>query len=81
MRKIFSAAIAVFICIISLTIPVSAYSSVIDDRAGLYTESEKKKLEEKQAAVAELTGWNIAVVTTDIGLGTDGYRAIDYAEK
>lgn len=81
MRKLLSAAAAVIICIIALTVPVSAYSAGIDDRAGLFTETQKNQLEEKQERVAELTGWNIAVVTTDIGLGTDGSRAIDYAEK
>lgn len=81
MKKFLSVFAAVFICIIALAAPVSAYSSGIDDRAGLFTDSQKKQLEEKQEKAAELTGWNIAVVTTDIGLGTDGRRAIDYAEK
>lgn len=81
MRKLLSAVTAVLICIIAFTIRVSAYSAGIDDRAGLFSESEKKQLEEKQEMVSELTGWNIAVVTTDIGLGTNGSRAIDYAEK
>ncbi|MCH5193107.1 MAG: TPM domain-containing protein [Oscillospiraceae bacterium] len=81
MRNFLSAIAAVFVCIIALTVNTSAYSSVFDDKAGLYTESQKKQLEEKQERVAELTGWNIAVVTTNIGLGTDGSRAVDYAEK
>lgn len=59
----------------------TSYSAGIDDRVGLYSASEKKRLEEKQQAVAELTGWNIAVVTTNIGFGTDGSRAVEFAES
>ena len=83
MRKLLSAFTAVFICVIVLAVPVSAYSkgsTGIDDRAGLFSESEKKQLEEKQKKVAELTGWNIAVITTDTGFGSLS-RTIDFAEK
>ncbi|MBP1559788.1 MAG: TPM domain-containing protein [Oscillospiraceae bacterium] len=65
---------------LSLSVSASAYSAGIDDRAGLYTQSQIAELEKRQQEVADLTGWNIAVVTTNIGLGTDGSRAIDYAE-
>lgn len=62
-------------------LPVSAAESIIDDKAGLYTKSDLAELEAKQQAVSDLTGWNIAVVTTDTGFGTDGARAMKYAEN
>ncbi|MDE6594629.1 MAG: TPM domain-containing protein [Oscillospiraceae bacterium] len=70
---VISAAAAVF--------PVSAAESIIDDKAGLYTQRDLEELEAKQQAVSDLTGWNIAVVTTDTGFGTDGARAMRYAEN
>lgn len=79
-KGIFAVTAAVFTVICTLSLSVSAYSAGIDDRAGLYTQSEIETLEARQEQVAELTGWNIAVVTTDIGLGEDGYRAMKYAE-
>lgn len=70
----------------AVTVSVSAFayesgSVGIDDQAHLYTDEQIAMLEERQREVAELTGWNIAVVTTDVGFGIDGYNAIEYAEK
>lgn len=81
MKKTISFLAAVIISAAAFIIPASAYSAGIDDRAGLYSQSEIERLEERQAEVAELTGWNIAVVTTDTGFGTDGARAMAYAEQ
>ena len=79
-KGILAAAAAVFAGVCALSIPASAYSAGIDDRAGLYTQSEREELEARQEQVAELTGWNIAVVTTDIGMGEVGVRAMKYAQ-
>lgn len=75
---------AAFMAAVLLSLNVFAYESGsvgIDDQAHLYSAEDKAMLEERQREVAELTGWNIAVVTTDVGFGTDGYNAIEYAEK
>lgn len=62
-------------------ISAEAVSKGIDDRAGIYTAEELAELEKRQQEVADLTGWNIAVITTDTGFGLDGIAACDYAEK
>lgn len=80
MKKLLSFLAAAVISAAAAVLPVSAAESIIDDKAGLYTQSELSKLEAKQQAVSDLTGWNIAVVTTDTGFGTDGARAMRYAE-
>lgn len=80
LKSILAAAAAVFAGVCTLSLSASAYSAGIDDRAGLYTQSQREELEARQEQVAELTGWNIAVVTTNIGLGEDGDRAMKYAE-
>lgn len=87
MRSIIKLAVtmtAVVLAVMLMSLNVLAYESGsvgIDDQAHLYTEEQIKMLEARQQEVAELTGWNIAVVTTDVGFGTDGYDAIEYAEK
>ncbi len=81
MKKLVSF-IVLFLCITVLTAPdCHAYSAGIDDRAGIYSSSELSELEKRQEEVAELTGWNIAVITTTTGFGLDGVDACDYAEK
>lgn len=80
MKKLLSFLAAAVISAAAAVLPVSAAESIIDDKAGLYTQSELAKLEAKQQAVSDLTGWNIAVVTTNTGFGTDGARAMRYAE-
>lgn len=81
MKKLFAFLAAAVISAAAAVLPVSAAESIIDDKAGLYTQSELAELNAKQQAVSELTGWNIAVVTTDTGFGTDGARAMKYAEN
>lgn len=78
--KILAAAVSSAAAVACMTISAFAYSAGIDDQAGLYTPEQIEELEARQQEVADHTGWNIAVVTTDVGFGTDGYNAIEYAE-
>lgn len=80
MKKFLSVLAAAVISAAFTVLPVSAAESIIDDQAGLYTESQLEELREKQQAVSDLTGWNIAVVTSGVGFGTDGATAMRYAE-
>ena len=80
MKKLLTFFAAAVISAAALALPVSAAESIIDDKAGLYTQSDLAELEAKQQAVSDLTGWNIAVVTTDTGFGNDLSRAVRYAE-
>lgn len=80
MKKFISFLAAAAISAAAAVLPVSAAESVIDDKAGLYSQSELAELEEKQQAVSDLTGWNIAVVTTNTGFGSNLSRAVRYAE-
>ena len=78
-----------FVCaataaVVSVTaaISASARSAGIDDQAGLYSAEQLASLEERQEEVADYTGWNIAVVTTNTGFGENNLDdAIDYAEN
>ncbi|MGN0674712.1 MAG: TPM domain-containing protein [Oscillospiraceae bacterium] len=84
MKKLFSIVISLCAAVMMTAVSavtVSAYSAGIDDRAGLYSSSELKELEKRQEEVSELTGWNIAVITTNTGFGADGIAACDYAER
>lgn len=81
MKKLFAFLAAAVVFSAAAGLPVSAAESIIDDKAGLYTESQLTELREKQQEVSDLTGWNIAVVTSDTGFGTDGERAMRYAEN
>lgn len=81
MKKLISFALSLFAAAVVTAVPASAWSAGIDDRAGLYSQSEIEALEARQEEVAELTGWNIAVITTDTGFGLDGVNACDYAEQ
>lgn len=80
MKRLLTFLAVTFFSAAFLAIPSSAAKSVIDDMAGLYSSSELAALEEKQQAVADKTGWNIAVVTTNVGFGEDGAQAMRYAE-
>lgn len=80
MKKLLSFLAAAVISAAAAVLPVSAAESIIDDKAGLYTQSELSKLEAKQQTVSDLTGWNIAVVTTNTGFGSNLTRAASYAE-
>lgn len=75
-----AAALAAAVCLSLNAFAYESGSVGIDDQANLYTEEEKAMLEARQQEVADLTGWNIAVVTTNVGFGEDGYNAIEYAE-
>lgn len=78
--KILAAAVSSAAAAACMAISAAAYSAGIDDQAGLYTSEQIEELEARQQEVADHTGWNIAVVTTDTGFGTDGYNAIEYAK-
>lgn len=80
MKKLFMILLAAVIYTAVSVSPVGAAESVIDDMAGIYTPSEISELEKKQQEVSDLTGWNIAVVTLNAGLGTDGADAMRFAE-
>ncbi len=80
-KKLFAAAIAAFSAAALSVVSASAWSAGINDMAGLYSNDELEYLEELQKQASEKTGWNIAVVTTDVGMGLDGIAACDYAEQ
>lgn len=79
-KKLLAIFSSVLISAAFLALPASAATSVIDDMAGLYTEKELAELRDKQQEVSDLTGWNIAVVTTKVGFGEDGANAMRFAE-
>jgi len=80
MKKLISIFTAALTTLVITAVPASAWSAGINDMAGLYSDAELAHLEARQEEVAELTGWNIAVVTTDVGFGLDGVNACDFAE-
>lgn len=83
MRKLFkmfcslAAAAAASFC---LCINSFAATIFFEDNANLYTDEQEKKLMQEQQELCDYTGWNIAVITTDIDFPFDGDAAIDYAE-
>ncbi len=80
--KFLAASVSTAVAVTFMTVSAFAYSAGIDDQAGLYSSSDLKQLEEMQEAVADKTGWNIAVVTTDTGFGENNLDdAIDFAEN
>lgn len=81
MKKLISIFTAALTSLVITAVPASAWSAGINDMAGLYSDAELEHLEARQEEVSELTGWNIAVVTTDVGFGLDGVDACDYAEQ
>lgn len=78
-KRIITTAAAALAAVMCLAVNVSAYSAGIDDQAGLFTAEQKAALEERQEELADHTGWNIAVVTTNVGFTNSD--AIDYAEN
>ena len=56
--------------IFMLPFAVSANSVGIDDKAGWLSDSQEQELEGIQQALADKTGWNIAVVVSD-GYGSE----------
>lgn len=81
MKKLISFVVSLLVWTVITALPASAWSAGINDMAGLYSQSEIDSLEKRQEDVSEITGWNIAVVTTDVGFGTDGIDACNYAEQ
>ncbi|MBQ7981172.1 MAG: TPM domain-containing protein, partial [Oscillospiraceae bacterium] len=80
-KKLLSVMVTAFAALIVTAVPTSAWSAGINDMAGLYSSDDIAQLEARQEEVSELTGWTIAVVTTDVGFGLDGVDACDYAEQ
>ena len=81
MKKILLFAVLFLTFLIMPAADCLAISAGINDMAGIYTDPQLAELEQRQKEVADLTGWNIAVITTDTGFGTDGVDACDYAEQ
>ena len=81
MKKLISIFTAALTALVITAVPACAWSAGINDMAGLYTPEQLAQLEARQEEVSELTGWNIAVVTTNVGFGLDGVNACDYAEQ
>ncbi len=79
-KKLVTVMVTAFAALLVTIFPASAWSAGINDMAGLYSDDELAHLEARQEEVSELTGWNIAVVTTDVGFGLDGIDACDFAE-
>lgn len=80
-KKLVSVITAALTAFVITAVPASAWSAGINDMAGLYSDAEIAHLEARQQEVADATGWNIAVVTTNVGFGLDGIDACDYAEQ
>lgn len=80
--KLFTCALAAAVVSVTAAVSAAAYSYGIDDQAGLYSAEELSQLEARQEEVADYTGWNIAIVTTNTGFGENNLSdAIDYAEN
>lgn len=83
MKKLFRTALslaAALTAMLCLCINSFAASIYFEDNADLYTEEQEQTLMQEQQELCDYTGWNIAVITTDIDFPTDGSKAIDYAE-
>lgn len=84
MRKLFRTAVSLAAAMIaSLLLCISSFAASIyfEDNADLYTDEQEQQLMKEQQELCDYTGWNIAVITTDIDFPTDGYEAIEYAER
>lgn len=81
MKKLVTIMVTALAAVLVTIVPASAWSAGINDMANLYSPEEIAHLEARQEEVSALTGWNIAVVTTDVGFGLDGIDACDYAEQ
>ena len=73
-----AAAAAASLCLCINSFAASIY---FEDNANLYTDDQEQTLMQEQQELCDYTGWNIAVITTDIDFPTDGSKAIDYAES
>ena len=84
MKKLFRTALslaAALTAMLCLCINSFAASIYFEDNADLYTDEQEQTLMQEQQELCDYTGWNIAVITTDIGFSSDGYDAIEYAEQ
>lgn len=84
MKKLFRTVISLAAALAaSLCLCINSFAAKIwfEDNAGLYTDEQEQKLMQEQQELCDYTGWNIAVITTDIDFPTDGYEAIEYAER
>lgn len=84
MKKLFRTVISLAAALaVSLCLCINSFAAKIwfEDNAGLYTDEQEQKLMQEQQELCDYTGWNIAVITTDIDFPTDGYEAIEYAER
>lgn len=75
-----SLTVAVVSCLF-LGINCFAAKIVFEDNADLYTDEQEQQLMSEQQELCDYTGWNIAVITTNIDFPTDGYDAVEYAES
>lgn len=74
----FAVALTAMLCLFINSFAASIY---FEDNANLYTDEQEQELMQEQQELCDYTGWNIAVITTDIGFSSDGYDAIEYAEQ
>lgn len=63
--------IAVFFIMITIAAPRTAAQVFISDRSGLYSEEEEIALGSMMDEASEHTGWNYALVTTDIDFSSE----------
>lgn len=84
MKKLFRTAVSLAAAAVaSLCLCINSFAASIyfEDNANLYTDDQEQTLMQEQQELCDYTGWNIAVITTDIDFPTDGSKAIDYAES
>lgn len=84
MKRLFRTAISLAAAAMaSLCLCINSFAASIyfEDNANLYTDEQEQTLMQEQQELCDYTGWNIAVITTDIDFPTDGSKAIDYAES
>lgn len=84
MRRFFRAAASICAALaaaVIVSINACAATIFFEDGADLYTDAEEKQLIKEQQELCDYTGWNIAVITTDIDFPEDGYQAVEYAES
>lgn len=82
LKRIMIFVASVIIAAFALSFAVSAKTGIyVYDDAELFSQSEIETLDGKLEEVRELTGWIVAVATTnDIGGDKSDYAAIDYAD-
>lgn len=84
MKKLFRTVISLAAALAAaLCLCINSFAAKIwfEDNADLYTDEQEQKLMQEQQELCDYTGWNIAVITTDIDFPTDGYEAVEYAKR